>query len=389
MAKIRHLAAFALTVALLLPVLSLPITAVEASAPQIYAGAAVLIEAESGNVILSHNASSRLPMASTTKIMTALVALETASPDTRITVDAAAVGAEGSSVYLCAGEELTLEQLLYALLLESANDAALAIAIGLCGTAEAFADRMNQKAEALGLVDTHFVNPHGLDDEAHYTTAYELARLTQAALQNELFAQIVSTRRSTIPHAGNTDGRLLINHNKLLRTYPDCIGVKTGYTSRSGRCLVSAATRGGVTLIAVSLNAAGDWQLHSDMLDYGFTRYHAVLLADADTYRASLPVVGGVRESVTLTNETALSVTLPVGHGSIRTVVEAPRFLYAPTVAGDAVATAHFYCDTDGDGHEELIASIPLIVCESVELQPDKSPFAALWAWICGLFGRS
>ena len=386
MAKIRHLAAFALTVALLLPVLSLPITAVEASAPQIYAGAAVLIEAESGNVILSHNASSRLPMASTTKIMTALVALEAASPDTRIAVDAAAVGAEGSSVYLCAGEELTLEQLLYALLLESANDAAIAIAIGLCGSVDAFADRMNQKAEALGLVDTHFVNPHGLDDEAHYTTAYELARLTQAALQNATLARIVSTLRTTIPHADAPDGRLLINHNKLLRTYPDCIGVKTGYTSRSGRCLVSAATRGGVTLIAVSLNASGDWQLHADLLDYGFTRYRSVLLADADTYRASLPVVGGKRDAVSLTNDAPLSVTLPVGHGAIRTVIEAPRFLYAPTLSGEAVGRALFFCDTDGDGQEEVIGELPLIVCESVELQSDKSPFAALWAWICGLF---
>ena len=210
--KSRRIACLVM-VALLLPCLTLPVTAQTSGVPSLSAGAAVLIEAESGAVILEQNASARLPMASTTKIMTALVALELSSPDTRITVDAAAVGAEGSSVYLCAGEALTLEQLLYALLLESANDAALAIAIGLCGNVEDFSLRMNEKAASLGLTDTHFVNPHGLDDDAHYTTALELARLTQAALQNETFARIVSTRRATIPHGENAEGRLLINHN--------------------------------------------------------------------------------------------------------------------------------------------------------------------------------
>ena len=389
MPKNRRLVAFAMTVALLLATLSLPVTAQGGVLPSLPASAAVLIEMESGDVIIERNASARLPMASTTKIMTALVALELAPSDTRIIVDAAAVGAEGSSVYLCAGEVLTLEQLLYALLLESANDAALAIAIGLCGSVEAFADLMNRKAEALGLTDTHFVNPHGLDDKAHYTTARELATVTQAALQNELFARIVSTRRATIPHAENPTGRLLINHNKLLRTYPDCVGVKTGYTTRSGRCLVSAATRDGVTLIAVTLNAAGDWQLHADMLDYGFTRYHTVTLSDTDTYRVTLPVVGGERDLISLTNESALSITLPVGHGSIRAVTEAPHFLYAPVMTGENIGKAVFYCDTDGDGCEEIIGELPLIACESVSPLHPPSPFASFWAWICGLFGKS
>ncbi len=385
--KSRRIACLVM-VALLLPCLTLPVTAQTSGVPSLSAGAAVLIEAESGAVILEQNASARLPMASTTKIMTALVALELSSPDTRITVDAAAVGAEGSSVYLCAGEELTLEQLLYALLLESANDAALAIAIGLCGNVEDFSLRMNEKAASLGLTDTHFVNPHGLDDDAHYTTALELAVITQAALKEPLFATIVSTRRATIPHGENAEGRLLINHNKLLRSYADCIGVKTGYTTRSGRCLVSAASRDGVTLIAVTLNAYSDWQAHADLLDFGFSRYRSVMLADADSYRVTLPVVGGDRDVLTLTNEQRLSVTLPVGCGNIRTAIEAPRFLYAPTMTGELVGRALFYCDVDGDGQEEIIGELPLISCESVASIKKQNGFFALWRWICGLFGK-
>ena len=386
--KLRRVAFF-LIAAILLPCFSFSVAARDLDEPHTDARAAVLIEAESGAVIWSKNENLRLPMASTTKIMTALTALELFSPDTLLTVDVAAVGAEGSSIYLSAGEKLTLEQLLYALLLESANDAALAIAIGLCGSVDAFADCMNRKARELGLTDTHFVNPHGLDAEAHYTTAFELAYVTREALKNPLFARIVSTRRASIPLGENDEGRLLINHNKLLRTYPDCVGVKTGYTTRSGRCLVSAATRDGVTLIAVTLNASGDWQAHTDMLEYGFSRYHTVLLSDADAYHVTLPVVGGEREQLLLTNEAALSVTLPIGHGNIRTVVEAPRFLYAPTKAGEIVGRALFYCDTDGDGREELIGSLPLIACETVaQANPEKRGLAALWQWICELFKK-
>lgn len=389
MSKLTRRIACLLLLSLLLVHLTPTASAKEAHPIRTDATAAVLIEAESGDVIWAQNAQQSLPMASTTKIMTALVALETASPEQMICVDPAAVGAEGSSVYLAAGEELTLEQLLYALLLESANDAALAIAIGLCGSVEAFADRMNQRATEMGLQNTHFVNPHGLDDKAHYTTAHELALITREALKNPTLARIVSTRRASIPHADDPEGRLLINHNKLLRSYPDCIGVKTGYTTRSGRCLVSAAARDGVTLIAVTLNASSDWQTHADMLDYGFSRYHAVLLADADCYRTTLPIVGGTRDGILLSNVDALSVTLPKGHGSIRSTVEAPHFLYAPTVAGETVGTARFYCDTDGDGQEELIGSLPLIACETVaQAKPEKRGLAALWQWICEWFKK-
>ena len=279
MSGCKSLVAFLLVFSLsLLTFCPLRVNAEEPATPSVSAESAVLIEAQSGNVIYSKNTDQRLPMASTTKIITALTALSQAHPDTVITANADAVGVEGSSIYLVEGEALTLEQLLYALLLESANDAAVAIAIGVSGSVEAFAEQMNLLADVLGLQDTHFVNPHGLDHEDHYTTASELAKLTRYALQNELIREIVGTRKTTIPHPGEVGTRLLVNHNKLLRLYEDCIGVKTGFTKRSGRCLVSAAERDGVTLIAVTLNAPNDWNDHTAMLDYGFAKYESVLL---------------------------------------------------------------------------------------------------------------
>ena len=294
MMKIRRALCFLFVLSFAFYALLIPVHAEEATAspPSLSAKSALLMEATNATVVLEKNAHTRLPMASTTKIMTALVALELAAPDTVICVDGRAVGTEGSSVYLCEGEKLTLEQLLYALMLESANDAAVAIAIGVSGSEEAFVDAMNAKATSLGLSDTHFANPHGLDAEAHYTTAYELARIAQAALQNSLFKTIVSTRKTTIPHQDTDAVRLLVNHNKMLRQYEGCIGVKTGFTQKSGRCLVSAAERDGVTVIAVTIDSPDDWKDHTKLLDYGFAHYQRVELCPVD-FRLCLPVVGG------------------------------------------------------------------------------------------------
>ena len=352
--------------------------------PSVSARSAVLIEAESGNVVYSKNAHEILPMASTTKIMTALVALELAPPDTVITVDPAAVGVEGSSVYLTEGEQLTLEQLLYALMLESANDAATAIAIGLSGSVEHFADAMNRKASELGLLTTHFSNPHGLDDEGHFTSALELARITREALKNELLRTIVSTRKTTIPHAGIDTNRLLVNHNKMLRIYDGCIGVKTGFTKKSGRCLVSAAERDGVVLIAVTLDAPDDWRDHAAMLDYGFTQYESVILCEAESVRVTLPLTGGTQESILLCNKTALHATLPVTHGEITYTVEVPHFAYAPVRGGDSVGRIVFQCDTDGDGTAEIIGACELVACETA---PKKERKKSFWQWLKSLLG--
>ncbi len=375
----------------LLLALSLPLSAIAeetlpppSAPPSVSAQAAVLMEAQSGEVAFAHNADARLPMASTTKIMTALTALTLAKPQDCITVDASAVGVEGSSVYLVEGEVLTLEQLLYALLLESANDAAVAIAVGICGSVDAFADEMNRIAAELGLCDTHFTNPHGLDHEEHYTTARELAIITGRALQNELFAAIVATRKTTIPHPDAELGaRLLINHNKLLRLNEDCIGVKTGFTKRSGRCLVSAARRDGVELIAVTLNAPDDWDDHTAMLNYGFSQYRSVQLYGKGEYQAQMPLVGGVDGYVTVTNTEALCVTLRVGARTLPITVEGARFAYAPVLVGEELGRMVLRCDRDGDGVLEVVAESRLTAAYDAPRAVKKASF---WEWLKSLF---
>ena len=345
---------------------------------------AVLMEADSGEVIFGQNENARLPMASTTKIMTALVAIESLPVDTVVKITPESVGVEGSSIYLCEGETLTLEQLLYALMLESANDAASAIAIAVSGSVEAFAEKMNERAASLGLTDTHFVNPHGLDADQHYTTAHELALITRAALQNPVFREISATERKTIPLHGEEGVRLLLNHNKLLTSYEGCIGGKTGYTKKTGRCLVSAAEREGVTLIAVTLSAPDDWRDHTAMLDYGFGTYETIPLCDTGFFSAPLWLISGTQEYVMVENTQALSATLRVDHGDILCVVELPRFEFAPISAGQVVGYLRFY-EAGRDRTRTELGAVPLTAAYGVDALTYK---LTLWERIVSLFGK-
>lgn len=302
----------------------------------ISAQSAILIDADSGMIMHEKNAYERMGMASTTKIMTALVTVHLMKPDMTVSIPKEAVGTEGSSVYLCEGEKMTVEQLLYALLLASANDAAVALAIAASGSIEKFADQMNMYAEKLGLHDTHFVNPHGLYDEDHYTTAYDLALISRAALADPLLTKIFSTYKKELPCNGEENKRLVVNHNKLLRTYEGAVGMKTGYTKSTGRCLVSAAQRNGLTLICVTLNAPDDWKDHTSLLDYGFENYTRYVFAEAGEFEYSLPLVGGESDSVTLINVSPISFTVKKGEeGTVLYTVESTyRFLYAPALRG-------------------------------------------------------
>jgi D-alanyl-D-alanine carboxypeptidase len=379
-----------------------------ASAPfGLSAQAALLLDADSGTVLYESNARQRLPMASTTKIMTALCVVENLSPEASVCIDARAVGVEGSSIYLYEGEWLTVRQLLMGLLLESANDAAVALSIATSGSVEAFAELMNQKATELGLTDTHFENPHGLDAESHYTTAYDLALIASAALSHPVLREIMATTRATIPLCDMTappteDGddplqvgektppegiRVLLNHNKMLRYYDGAIGVKTGYTKRSGRCLVSAAERDGLTLIAVTLNAPDDWNDHTTLLDYGFSRYTRVPLCEKQDYRTLLPLSGGVEDYVLVSCAHGAQITLPREHGSIRCRVELPRFLIAPVIKDAEVGQLVFLCDTNGDGTDEEIATVPLLTLYSVNCSPPPSLWQRILTFFRQLFG--
>ncbi len=305
------------------------------------ARSAIVIEAETGQIIFEKDANTRRPMASTTKIMTALVAIESGDISREIVVDAAAAGVEGSSIYLNAGDRITLESLIWALMLESANDAAAAIAIGVAGSVEAFADMMNERARALGLSDTNFTNPHGLSDDNHYTTAHDLARLTAAAMENETFRRIVSTDKYRIAYADTA--RSLHNHNKLLHIYDGAIGVKTGFTKASGRCLVSAAERDGMTLIAVTLGAPDDWADHTAMLDLGFASVERVsLIAPGESVFIS-PCIGSEKGDITIKNRDGLSLILPRSDRNITRRIILPRYFWAPIAEGDEVGRIEFY----------------------------------------------
>lgn len=348
------------------------------------AKSAVLIDADSGQVLYGKDEHVRLPMASTTKIMTALCAVRLADVSTQVKVDAAAVGVEGSSIYLREGEVLTLEQLLYALLLESANDAAVAIAIAVSGSVEAFASVMNETAAALGLENTHFENPHGLDGEQHYTTAQDLALIAREALNHPILKKIFATRKITIPLSGDEGVRLLLNHNKMLRYYNGAIGVKTGFTKRSGRCLVSAAARDGLTLIAVTLCAPDDWNDHTRMLDAGFAAFERVSLCEQGGFESMVPVTGGKEGYVIVRNARPVSLTLPRDRASMLCTVELERFLYAPVRANAVVGSLIFRCDTNGDGERETLATVPLRAAYGVEQQKKKTWFSKLGAWLLG-----
>lgn len=347
-----------------------PTEALPMAPPSVSAHGALLMNADNGAVYFEKNADKRMGPASTTKLMTALVVLSLCSPTDRFTIPPEAVGIEGSSIYLVAGETLSVEELLYALLLSSANDAATALAIGTCGSVESFCAQMNAKADELGLENTHFSNPHGLSDDEHYTTARDLAKIARAVLSNDLLSEIVATYKHTIPFSGEPDRRLLVNHNKLLRSYDGAIGMKTGFTKKTGRTLVSAAERDGMTLIAVTLNAPDDWRDHAAMLDYGFSTYERVVFFAPHAFTFSQPVTGGTLDAVTLWNENELSLYLPKERSRERvTVTTRTRFSFAPVEAGASIGSVSISC-------EGQTVHAPLITSTTIsEKSPQKEGF--------------
>ncbi len=345
--------------------------------PFVSASSAVLIDSLDNRILYEKDAHTKRSMASTTKIMTALIAIEKYDLKKTVAVDKKAVGIEGSSIYLYENERLTMEELVLALMLESANDAAAAIAIEIGGSIEAFAELMNQKAEELGLENTSFENPHGLDGEEHYTTAYDLAVLASYAIKNEEFKRIVSTAKALIPMKDGEGTRLLVNHNRLLRSYKGAIGVKTGFTRKSGRCLVTAAERDGVTLVAVTLNAPNDWNDHKSLLDYGFEKIERFWLVDEAGISGASPVVGGNTDFVRYRTDGEMFVDLIKGEHRIKTVIEMSRFYYAPIEEGEVLGRAVFY-----DGDEE-IASCEIRATHKVEARKEKFNF---FEWLKSLF---
>ncbi|MGE5703483.1 MAG: D-alanyl-D-alanine carboxypeptidase family protein [Clostridia bacterium] len=270
-----------LVVFLFLQLFMLPMQPASANGdpPGLSAEAAALIDVASGRVLYEKNGDKKMRIASLTKTLTAIVAIESANLKDIVTVPKEAVGVEGSSIYLKRGEKLTLEELLYGLMLRSGNDAATAIAIHVGGSVEGFVMMMNEKASLLGMTHSNFMNPHGLDDSnMHYSTANDMVRLSAYALKNPVFREIVSTKVKNISWEGENWERRLQNKNKLLHLYKGADGVKTGYTKLAKRCLASSATRDGRQLAVITLNAPDDWNDSMALLDWGFQTFQPVTI---------------------------------------------------------------------------------------------------------------
>ena len=317
--------------------------------PENSAISAILVDAETGRVLYEKNAEEKRLIASITKLMTALVAVES-TPDLTelITVKPEWVGTEGTSIYLTAGEQLSLETLLYGLLLESGNDAALAVAGFCAGDEDTFVDWMNQRALSLGMKNTHFTNPNGLNDDGHYSTASDMSKLAIACMENKVIAKIVATKSVTM------GTRTFTNHNKLLWQYEGCVGMKTGYTQLAGRTLISCAERDGQRLIAVTLSDRDDWKDHAALLDYGFETYPRFVLCTAEREFRRVPVSGSLVRFVTVKTMDELAYPLSLTD-QIRAKISLPALVEAPVTKGAIAGKLTFYLNNQAIGETYLI----------------------------------
>lgn len=325
------------------------------SAPSDSAGACIVMHRDTGRVLCGHNERDRMLIASVTKIMTALVVLDNCDvgQSVKITPEHAAV--EGSSMYLKPENSYTVEDLLYGMLLASGNDAATALACHTAGSVEGFAELMNEKARELSLGDTCFENPHGLDGERQYSSAYDLAVLTAAALENEIFAKIVATKTYTVGE--NT----YANHNKLLWSCPGVKGVKTGYTIAAGRTLVTCCEREGLRLICVTLSDGDDWNDHRNLYDWAYSEYvYRDVLPENLSF--SIPVISGQGDSITAAPESAPAMLVRADE-ELQYRVELPKFVYAAVRRGERAG--RLVVLSEG----EVLGEIPLVFTQDVELQ--------------------
>ena len=327
----------------------------------------ILIEAKTGRVLYENNAHEALPMASTTKIMTALVALENGNLNDTVTAGKNAYGVPGTSIYLGLGEQLTLEQMLYGLMLASGNDAAVAIAEHIGGSIEEFCRMMTDRAAEIGCENTVFVTPHGLPSHGHHTTAWDLALITREALKIPKFREIVSTQRASLPWADHEYDRVLTNKNKLLSTYAGALGVKTGYTKAAGRRLAFAAERhqqrDGLELIGVVLNCPDWFDEAAALLDRGFDNWQMVTVLSAGETVREIPVTGGVRDAVRVVAQSDVSAPVPdTAWPDLR--IDLPESMPAGVEKGQVIGTARL---TD---QGKTLVTVPLIAAEAV---PERS----------------
>lgn len=322
--------------------------------PQVEALGAILIDRESGRVLYELNADQMLPIASTTKVMTALITLEKCDLDEIVTTSAGASGVPGTSIYLGVGEQLSVKQMLQGLLLRSGNDAAVALAEHVAGTVEDFAELMNQRAAQLG-AQANFVTPNGLDAPGHQASARAMALIANEAMDFPAFRQIVLTQRAVLPWRDSPYDRVLTNKNKLLASYEGATGVKTGFTKKAGRCLIFSAQRGDMELLGVVLNCAQWFDAAKALLDWGFDHFGLKEYLYAGERAACVRVIGGMEEEVHAVAPVKLRVPLRQGE-TVRLIVEAEDTLEAPVAAGTPIGRAQVVVDGQVVAQRVLVA---------------------------------
>lgn len=340
--------------------------------PSVSAASAILINADTGAVIYEKNAHEKRAIASTTKILTALVTILSGELDKSFTVDSCAIRVEGTSMGLCEGDIVTRRALLYGMLLPSGNDAANAAAVSVSGSLEAFAEKMNLFAKAVGMNESNFVTPSGLDADGHYSTAYDMAILTRYALENEIFAEICGLSEARVSFGNPPYERTLYNSNKMLWQYDGATGVKTGFTDNARRCLVSSAERDGERLICVTLNAPDDWDDHSRLLDYGFELLEGY---EADLSGLYIDTVGAQAERARVVSAEKLVTGLTESERSaVSLEIKLIPFVYGGARAGEKVGTAQLVYNG------EPLSQVDLLLAEDVVQQQQRLGF---WDGLC------
>jgi D-alanyl-D-alanine carboxypeptidase (penicillin-binding protein 5/6) len=345
--------------------------------PNLEASSAVLMDVATGKVLLAKNSSERRAPASTTKILTALVAMERGEMDQVITTSQNASNADGSSIWLAPGEKHTMEELLYGVLLSSGNDASVAIAEGLAGSEKEFAVWMNEKAKVIGAKNSCFKNCNGLPKAGHFSTAYDLALITRYALHNPVFAEMVKTKKKAIEWPGRDYNRLMVNHNKLLWRYEFADGVKTGYTKQAGRCLVASATKNGHRLIAVVLNSKRMYEDSKLLFEYGFNNYQLLTVIQSEQKIGSILVDEGVNKKVPLLSHRPVTLVIPKGQlDQVKVNIETPSSIPAPVERLQKVGEVEVKIGS------KLIEKVPVVTAAGV---PKKSLWRRVWNWLRAL----
>ena len=346
------------------------------------ASACVLIDADTKAVLFKKNADKKMPMASTTKIMTALLCLENEDKNEEFTVDSKAIRVEGSSMGLIEGDRVTLKTLAVGMLMLSGNDAANAAAVKMAGSTESFAALMNKRAEAIGMKNTSFETPSGLDSKNHYSTAYDMALLGAEAIKNSEFLSICSKSKYSVTFGKTPQKRTFYNHNRLLKTLDGCIGIKTGFTKKSGRCLVSAVRRNGRTLVCVTLNAPNDWQDHKNLYDFGFSLYKKEKI---DLKLPPLYIVNSQKTKIAPALFNSCEVYKREGEKINVRILMRP-FEYAPVYEGDVVGSVAIEANGTEIFESELVASESAHAKNEYTQSRKLTPFERLVEWIKGLF---